>query len=405
MEQSKGLGKIAIKKGMATQEQVSEALQRQEKLRKEGKIRLLGEILRKSKVLDEEQVRGLLALQLQMKFAKEERELLDLAKKRHMITAPVADKVSLIQKNKVAMSRYRRIGDILVDRKFLTVNARDALLRALRRCQLTGEDAEALLDEKMTTGDVQRTEEIPRDDAMLTKYRGFIDKQLKLGKSLRVKKKFREAIDAWRVILEVLVMHPEAEKRIRESESILENMEAHQLQARKHLQMALREWEGVLKIDPTSASVLDAMESGRNRLDALLGRSVGGTGRRTNPASAAAEAPPSTGGESAAGDLEAEEDQKRKRLLRGAKRFDKQGNTKEAAKRYQELLAVDPGNPDAIAALQAMERRKLTTALLGCLTLFLALVVGGVATWFILGGTTCLHWLLRAGTWIQGVLG
>ncbi|MHC4598385.1 MAG: serine/threonine-protein kinase [Planctomycetota bacterium] len=406
MEQSAGLGKIAIKKGMATQEQIKEALQRQEKLRKEGKIRLLGEILRKKKVLDEEQVRKLLALQLQVKFAKEDRELLELAKKRHLIAGPVADKVSLIQKNKIAMTRYRRIGDILVDRKFITTNARDTLLRALRRSQLTGEEVEGLVDEKMTSGEAQRTEEIPRDDAMLTKYRGFIEKQLKLGKSLRVKKKFREAIDAWRVILEVLVMHPEAEKRIREAESILENMEGHQLQARKHLQMALREWESVLKIDPTSPTVLDALASARNRLETLLGRSGAGTGRRvvSEPA-AAASAPPSGGGKASAEVAESDEEQRRRRLLRGARRFHKQGNIKEAVKRYLELLARDPGNPDAIEALKAIERKKLTTALLGCLTAFLAVVVGGVGAWFIFGGTTCLHWLFRAGTWLQGALG
>ncbi|MHC4777501.1 MAG: serine/threonine protein kinase [Planctomycetota bacterium] len=407
MEASTGLGKMAIKKGMATQDQVQEALKVQSKLRKEGKIRLLGEILKNNRILDEDQVRKLLTLQLQVKFAKEDKDLLEMAKKHGLVSGPVADKVTLIQKNKLAMNRYHRIGDILVQRKFLDANGKDALLRALRRTQLTNEEVETLLREKMTEGEVERTEEIARDDAMLTKYKTFIDKQLIAGKGLRKKRKFREAIDAWRVVLEVLVKHPEAEKLIRDSENILEDMEAHQIQARKLVQMALREWEGVLKIDPAHPSAMKAMSSARDKLDALLERSGISPSRKTASPDATrinSSAPGDTGGTSQTDQGDSDEEQKLKRLLRSARRFDKQGNNKEARKRYVEILESDPSNDEALSALKTMDRKGLNTALLGCVTLLLAIVVAGAASWFVFGAETCTNWLLVVGKWVEGVL-
>ncbi|MHC5082226.1 MAG: serine/threonine protein kinase, partial [Planctomycetota bacterium] len=203
MEAGTGFGKVAIKKGLASKAQVTEALKTQAKLRKEGKYRLLGEILKNNGVLNEEAIQKILTLQSQMKFAKEDRALLDVAKRRALISNAVSEKALLIQKNEIAVSRFRRLGDILIERKFLTRRAHDVLLRSLRRSQLTGEDLDTLVKEKVKSGDGEPTEEIQGDDALLEKYKNFIKKQLKTGRALKAKRKFQEAIDAWRAILEV----------------------------------------------------------------------------------------------------------------------------------------------------------------------------------------------------------
>jgi len=408
-EAGTGFGKLAIKKGLASKEQVQEALKKQKALRKEGKFRLLGEILKKMGALDDEGVRNLVAGQNQLKFAKEDKKFLDLLKHRLLLTGPVADKVLLVQKNEIAMTRYRRIGEILVDRRFLSREAHDVAMRAIRRSQLTGEDLENLVDEKETTGEARETEEIRGDEKILKKYRAFIDKQLKAGKVLRSRRKFREAIDAWRAILEVLVLHPEAEKRILDAQNIIENMDAHESQARKYFHMAVREWESILKIDSAFPPALEAVTSARQRITRILskaGLDPEGTTDKTQSrppppegdlsATEATRPPQDSEPEMGAGGDEGPDDQKLKRLLRGAKRFEKQGNTKEARKRYLEILEIDPSNENAVASLKGMQKGILKTALLGCFTLFLALVVACGGAWFLLGPFTCQKLLFRA---------
>ncbi|GEM_PF-2756887 len=401
MEASKGIGKLAVKKGMATPEQIKEALASQKKLRQEGKYRLLGEILKKNKVLDEERVRRLLALQQHLKFGKEDRDFLALARDHKLISSPVADKAARIQKNELAMNRYRRVGDILVDRKFLSPSARDVIMRAHRRSQLTGEDPGDLLEEKRRGAEGRATEEIPPDDPMLEKYQSFIAGQMKAGKALKKQRKFREAIDAWRAILEVLVRHPDAEKNIRDTENVIENMDAHQDQAEKYFRMAMREWEGILKIDPAYPAAMKALASARRNLGALIGDDDPPTLHSDDPAPHAKKPSERTRVASGPGNEEGGEEDagasKIKRRLRAAKRNEKQGNVKEARKKYLEVLQDDPNDDEARTALRRLDKARRTSALLGCLVLLLLLGGGAAALYFLVGGDACSRWGLWAG--------
>ncbi|MCU0723951.1 MAG: protein kinase, partial [Planctomycetes bacterium] len=270
MEQGAGLGKLAVKRNLATEEQIRAALARQEQLRAEGKFRFLGEILRQEKILDETGVQKLLSAQTQSRFAKEDREFIDLATRLGLLSKPVAEKVTLTQKNEIAVDRYRRIGEILVDRKYLAAASRDVLLWALRRSALTGEKVDDLVAEKRGGGPARGTEELNQDDALVEKYRTFVQTQIKAGKALRAKRRFREAIDLWRSVLEVMVRQPEAEKLIRDTETMLETMESHQAQALRFVQSAVREWEGLLKIDPAYPGAEAALRESRDKIAALL---------------------------------------------------------------------------------------------------------------------------------------
>ncbi|SMC16382.1 hypothetical protein SAMN02746041_00057 [Desulfacinum hydrothermale DSM 13146] len=118
------LGKLAIKYGLASPEQVREALGRQKRLAAEGTRRPLGDILMEMGVLTPSQCQALIQIQQFLAFRQKERPFLDYAVSKGYLL-PKDEKLAL----KKQMERFRKerrvlpIGQILVQEEILDPSA------------------------------------------------------------------------------------------------------------------------------------------------------------------------------------------------------------------------------------------------------------------------------------------
>ncbi len=413
-------GSLAVKCRFVSDAQVKQALAAQEEIRTKGEDRLLGLVLKEQGQLDDRQIKIILSQQQSLKHQGEDRMFIKLCEKKQLVSKPLIDKALTIQQNEVAMGSYREIGDVFIERKYVSRAARDAIMRAIRRKHITGEAIDDLLAEKEASIAKERTTATVHVDAVdLRKYSESVENLVRQGKKLFKQKDYAKAVETWKRVFEMLASHEETEKLLGRTKDLIENMEGHLRQADNFLELALRELETVLKLKPDHEGAAASAAKAAGKLQALRAAASGGEGAAAEsaapevpverrPAPEEREAAPRPGpsertgmeeepSEDEGGDRAGEDRQEAKsqRLLRSAKRFLKEGRASSATEKLMELLAEDPENEEAAQLLARIRKRERKTAAI-CLAL-IVLVLGGAAAGgiFLYGPLESLNLLFR----------
>jgi serine/threonine protein kinase len=397
-------GKLAVKARFVSEGQVKEALKIQEDIRSRGEAdKLLGNVLRDLGYLDERQINLILSQQQSLKHAGEDRLFTKLSLKKDLVSQPLIEKASTIQQNEIAMGRYREIGDILVERKYISESARAVLMRAIRRKHLTAESIDDLIAEKEALVSEERTTAtIHFDDNVLRKYQERVDALVEEGKRHYKKREFRRALDAWEQVFQIYAAHDETEKLLRKTRDIVENLDGHLVQAGNFFELALREWKAVMKIKGDYPGVVSGIDQARKTLSKLGGgrgepeteevddeaETVLGEGTPRKAEAGTDEAPEA---EDEADRLEA----RAQRYLKHARRFVKEGRTKQARQKLFDILQGNPEHAEAATMLRDIDRRARRTAVV-CLLLIVVLLGGAAAGGiFLYGPVESLNLLFR----------
>lgn len=120
------------------------------RLKKEGQ-KGIGALLFARDIISAEKREKITAAIKHSMFGEEGKAILKIAVESNMISKPQAEKCSRIYSNNVVMGKYRDMCSILVEKGFLVPEASSAVLRAVRRCMLTGKSAIGYIEEVKQT--------------------------------------------------------------------------------------------------------------------------------------------------------------------------------------------------------------------------------------------------------------
>lgn len=128
-------GRIAVKNGFCTQDEIDEALLKLHDSKERGDTITLGEILKDKSILTDGQVLEILNTQLKTVADREDRLFGQLAVCNEFCTAGEIKECLALQKKYKKRKKVPRIGELLVKKGFLTEQERDALVHTQRRLQ------------------------------------------------------------------------------------------------------------------------------------------------------------------------------------------------------------------------------------------------------------------------------
>jgi serine/threonine-protein kinase len=390
-ERGSEFGELAVKARFVSEGQVQEALDIQNGSRSRGEDdRLLGSILKDLGRLDDRKIDIILSQQESIKHGREDRHFLKLALKMNLVSKPFVEKARTIQQNEVAMGRYREIGTILIERKYISPKARDVIMRALRRHHLTGEVVDDLISEKEE--DVKRaTATIHIEAGRLKKYTKMVETLVLQGRRRYKARDFRGALQTWQEVFDILASHPETEKLIERTQDIVGNIAGHLAQAGNFVKLAMREWKAVLKIKGDYPDALEGMTWARNQIVTLLsntaepdeddadrtrGEPIEVADTKSSEPAAQTQAQMQEEEEEVAEPSEEDRTQaKAARALKHAKRFYRERRNRRAREKLVEALTHDPQCVEANDMMRIIDRRERRVAVV-CF-LLIAVVLGG----------------------------
>ncbi|MCI0342583.1 MAG: serine/threonine protein kinase [Planctomycetales bacterium] len=384
-------GKLAVKQKFITEEQLAGCLRAQGELSEAGKPQRIAEVLRGKGYLQAAQAEVVLATQGRLRHGKEDEEVAALATAAGLLSAGQAERAKLIQGNEVVMGIYRPIGDVLVDRKYVSPPMRDAILRAVRRARMTGRPAAEILAAHRA-GAGAAAPPAP-DESVVAKYRQRISEHVQAGIAHRKAYRYYAAIAEWEKVLGILSAHTEAEHLIEETRTLVANLEARRSRGERLLASALRDWEHYAKLNPVDGSLSDLVSTARER----LARLDGSPARAPPPPPAVARRPRTPPPDPVPPEEVAEEADAARadRAVRQGQRAEEAERAADAWSRYCEALAIEPGNTAALGGLERLARRSRRRSLGWAFTV-LVLLAGaatGAVAW--VGPPRAEAWLLR----------
>jgi tetratricopeptide (TPR) repeat protein len=210
-----------------------------------------------------------LSSQRKMRYGKEDDQVMDLALEIDVITDGQAERARLIHRNHIVMGRYRPIGDVLVERRYLAEPARDALLRAVRRARILETPVTTIWDRyvqrRNRKSDARKAEQL--SDSYREQVKGFIKKGLAYRKAYR----YYDAIASFEKVLGILSSNPDAERLIEETRTLLADLEQRRVRGTKLLEASLRELEYYRRLNPVDGTLGDDIEKFEERLARLTG--------------------------------------------------------------------------------------------------------------------------------------
>ena len=115
----------------------AELLQEAQKTKKSGQKGVAGLMLSR-KIIQEETRKKIFASVRYAIGGEEYKAVLKAAMENGLLSKTQAEKSSRIYSNNIVMGEYREIGSVLIGKKFMHMEAYQALVRAVRRSPLTG---------------------------------------------------------------------------------------------------------------------------------------------------------------------------------------------------------------------------------------------------------------------------
>lgn len=126
-------GKIALKRGWITNDQLREAITLQQKETRVGPRKPLGELLRDRGYLTDSQIADILKAQRVISFRVDEIRYGRLAVRNGFVTEEAVQEALARQREELKAGRKRRIGQLLIDRGRLTRRQHEAVLKIQAR--------------------------------------------------------------------------------------------------------------------------------------------------------------------------------------------------------------------------------------------------------------------------------
>jgi tetratricopeptide (TPR) repeat protein len=226
-------------------------------------------MLQEQGLLSSEQAEMVLSSQRKLRNGKEDDQVIDLALELDLISDGQAERARLIHRNHIVMGRYRPLGDVLVERRYLAEPARDALIRAVRRSKILAMPVTKVWERYVTRrnrkSDARKAEAL--SDSYRDQVRGFIKKGLAYRKAYR----YYDAIASFEKVLGILSSNPDAERLIEETRTLLADLEQRRTRGTKLLEASLRELEYYRRLNPVDGSLGDDVAKFEERLSRLTG--------------------------------------------------------------------------------------------------------------------------------------
>jgi hypothetical protein len=130
------LGKLALKYGLITKDQLVQALRLHEEARKKGEPILMGALLIREGMINQSQLDCLLAVQMLMEERQQDVRFGIIAVKNGFVTQEAVDQALAEQQKRFKDKKeIHLIGDILVESGLITEIQRDAILKSQKRIQ------------------------------------------------------------------------------------------------------------------------------------------------------------------------------------------------------------------------------------------------------------------------------